>query len=83
MGLLAGKYNDGTAPDGTRFAGEGMKSTWDRYFGEGKKETTVKMFAGLAALAKELDCTQAQLALAWAIANKDVSTALCGFSRVS
>ena len=33
-------------------------------------------------LAKELGVTQAQLALAWAIATKDTSTAILGFSRV-
>ena len=37
----------------------------------------------LADLAKELGYTQAQLALAWAISNTDVSTCLLGFSRVS
>jgi len=36
----------------------------------------------LAELAKELGCSQAQLVLAWAIANKDVTTAILGFSRV-
>jgi len=40
------------------------------------------MLNELAALAKELGCTMAQLALAWSIANKDVSVALLGFTKI-
>lgn len=44
MGLLSGKYNDGTKPDGSRFATDkAQKSFYERFFGEGKKEGTVKM----------------------------------------
>jgi aryl-alcohol dehydrogenase-like predicted oxidoreductase len=50
--------------------------------GTDKEKTLVKLNA-LAALAKELGFTQAQLSLAWAIANKDVSTCILGFTRVS
>ena len=35
----------------------------------------------MGALAQELGCTQAQLALAWTLKNKDVSTALFGASK--
>ena len=48
-----------------------------------KKEKTIKILCKLAELAKELDCSQAQLALAWTCANKDTSVALMGFSRLS
>lgn len=37
----------------------------------------------IAAIAKSLNVTQAQLALAWAIASTDVSTAILGFSRIT
>lgn len=40
------------------------------------------MLAELKALAESLNCTQAQLALAWAISNKDVSVALLGFTKI-
>jgi aryl-alcohol dehydrogenase-like predicted oxidoreductase len=40
------------------------------------------MLNDLAALAQSLGCTQAQLALAWAIANQDVSVALLGFTKL-
>ncbi len=32
-------------------------------------------------LAKEMKCTQAQLSLAWCIANRDVSTAILGATK--
>lgn len=51
--------------------------------GEGKKEATLKKLRALGDLAKELGFTQAQLSLAWAIANTDVSTCILGFTRLS
>ena len=57
QGILSGKYNDGSAPEGSRFEKDGNGATFQRYFGPGKKETTLKMFAALADLAKELGCT--------------------------
>jgi aryl-alcohol dehydrogenase-like predicted oxidoreductase len=41
------------------------------------------MLNGLGAIATELDCTQAQLALAWTLKNKDVSTAIFGASSLN
>lgn len=48
-----------------------------------KREKTLEMLNGLGTLAGELDCSQAQLCLAWTIKNKDVSTAIFGATRVS
>jgi len=44
-GILAGKYNDGTAPSSSRFADDlFMKNhIWPNYFSEGKKENTIKL----------------------------------------
>jgi len=50
--------------------------------GPDAKDKTCAKLRELAAYAKELGFTQAQLALAWAIANKDVTTALLGFTRI-
>ena len=47
------------------------------------KDKTIKKLIALAELAKELGYTQAQLALAWAIASTDVSTCILGFTRIS
>jgi aryl-alcohol dehydrogenase-like predicted oxidoreductase len=83
-GILAGKYNDGVIPQGSRYDvhGDFLKGTWNTYFAEDKKEGTVKKLRALADLAKELGFTQAQLALAWCLANHDVSTVILGFTRL-
>jgi aryl-alcohol dehydrogenase-like predicted oxidoreductase len=87
-GALCGKYNDGTLPEGSRgqeamSGGLGLiKPRWFKYFGLENVEKTKIMLQGIAELAKELGCTQAQLALAWTIVMKDTSTCINGFSRV-
>jgi voltage-dependent potassium channel beta subunit len=83
-GILAGKYNDGNIPEGSRYDNHKMlDAIWKKHMGEGVKEVTLKKLNALADIAKELGYTQAQLSLAWAIANTDVSTCILGFSRVS
>ncbi len=42
----------------------------------------MQMLNDLAVLTKELNYTKAQLALARAIANKDVSVAMLGFTKI-
>lgn len=51
--------------------------------GDDVKDKTVAKLQKLAEVAKEVGFTQAQLALAWAIANTDVSTCLLGFTKLS
>ena len=84
-GILAGKYNDGKIPEDGRYgklAGK-MDESWAKYMGgPEKQESSIKKLRELADLAKSEGYTQAQLSLAWAIANKDVSTCILGFSRV-
>lgn len=84
-GLLTGKYNDKTIPEGSRFAGGKLKKEecdkiLKRYEEAGGEDFYDKLKA-LDALAKELKCTQAQLVLAWCIVNKDVSTCLIGATK--
>ncbi len=83
-GLLTGKYNEGTVPVDSRFGSSAFHAdnVLPKYFGPTKKEATLKTLNGLAEIAKELNCTQSALALAWGLANKDVSTQLLGFSRL-
>jgi voltage-dependent potassium channel beta subunit len=82
-GILSGKYNEGEIPAGSRFDKEpGLKAIFDSFFAKDPKAAQDKLKA-LGEYAKTLGYTQAQLALAWVIANKDVSTCLLGFSRVS
>jgi voltage-dependent potassium channel beta subunit len=83
-GILTGKYNE-SIPAGSRFDSEDplMKRIWSRYFGDSAKETTFKALKGLAEIAKEMGCSQAQMCLAWTLVNKDVSTAMFGASKPS
>jgi aryl-alcohol dehydrogenase-like predicted oxidoreductase len=83
-GILTGKYNDGAKPEGSRYDkhGDFLKDTWNSYFNEEKKDSTIKMLKALDDLAKENGFTMAQLALAWCLANTDISTVLLGFTRI-
>jgi aryl-alcohol dehydrogenase-like predicted oxidoreductase len=82
-GILTGKYNDGNIPEGSRYAtNQNLDWIWQKYMGEKARESTLKKLNALGDLAKELGFTQAQLALAWAIANQDVSTCILGFTRL-
>ncbi len=80
-GLLTGKSNDGL-PEGTRATLPGYE--WLREEFE-KPETAQKIekVKQLVPLAQELDCTLAQLALAWCLMNPNVSTVITGASKVS
>ena len=79
-GIFSGKYNDGVTPEGSRYCESvfAKAAIWPKYFGESKKENTLKILKGLKEIAAELGWTQAQLALAWTIVNKDTSTCIFG-----
>ena len=83
-GILTGKYNSGVVPEDTRMANDPISKnfTLPRFFGPTKKDETLRLLNAIGDIAKEIGCTQVQLALAWNLANKDVSTLLLGFSRV-
>jgi voltage-dependent potassium channel beta subunit len=76
-GLLTGKYGKGI-PEGSRGALKGYDWLRDHLTNQ---EKLAKVQA-LEPLAKELDCTLAQLALAWCLKNPYVSTVITGASRV-
>ena len=78
-GLLSGKYNDGVPP-GTRTTIEGYEWLRSRVAGE-KVEETIAKLRKIAPIAEELGCTMAQLAIAWCLANPNVSTVITGASR--
>jgi len=85
MGILTGRYNDGDVPAGRV---KGLlespvgKMLIGKYFNEEGKPETKRLLTGLADMAKEQGVSQAQFALAWALSNPNVSTALLGFSRI-
>ena len=77
-GLLAGRYNDGM-PDDSRLAQAGYEWLRETVLGSGRER--VERVRHLAPIAQELGVSQAQLALAWCLANPHVSTVLLGASR--
>ena len=84
-GLLSGKYNDLVAPEGSRYKSDpvGAGVMWPKYIKQFGEEGLKTRLQGLAKIAEEVGCTQAQLCLAWVLVNSDISTAIMGASRVS
>eukprot|EP01017_Pseudomicrothorax_dubius_P036607 TRINITY_DN5262_c0_g1_i1.p1 TRINITY_DN5262_c0_g1~~TRINITY_DN5262_c0_g1_i1.p1 ORF type:complete len:370 (+),score=102.77 TRINITY_DN5262_c0_g1_i1:100-1209(+) len=83
-GILTGKYR-GEVPEGSRLdtASEMVKSRMREWVGPENKEKTNKTLNSLEEIARSLGGSLPQLALAWIIYNKDISTAIFGASRVS
>jgi aryl-alcohol dehydrogenase-like predicted oxidoreductase len=76
-GLLSGKYRDGV-PAGSR----GALETY-AFLREGLTDPDKNRLVGeLAGVAKEVGCTLAQLAIAWCLLNRNVSTVITGATRV-
>lgn len=76
-GLLTGKYVDGV-PEGSRATLEGYEWLRDMVT-DPEANGRVR---DLQSIADELDCTLAQLAIAWCATNPNVSTVITGASRV-
>lgn len=76
-GLLSGKYNSGIPKD-SRAALKGYEWLHDSVTNQKK----LAKVAALVPVAKELDCTMSQLAIAWCLKNPFVSTVITGASRV-
>lgn len=81
-GLLTGKYNDGI-PEGSRF------SNHSDFFNDTVKElqsdagkAKIEKVKSLTKIAEELGGNTAQLALAWAAKNENVSTVILGATKV-
>jgi Predicted oxidoreductases (related to aryl-alcohol dehydrogenases) len=77
-GLLSGKYNDGI-PAGSRATIKGYEWLAERIVDPAK----LAQVRSLAPIAAGLDCTLAQLALAWCLKNPHVTTVITGASRPS
>ena len=80
-GVLTGKYNDGF-PEGSRF--HEHKDWWTQrtkkgaLFSPENRDATFAKLRGLGEIAKELGCTQAQLAIAWTLKIDDVTNVIVG-----
>jgi voltage-dependent potassium channel beta subunit len=77
-GLLTGKYRAGV-PAGSRGALESMSFLLKGLTDPSRNEAVGK----LETVAERLDCSMAQLAIAWAAKNPRVSTVITGASRLS
>uniref|UniRef100_G3N845 NADP-dependent oxidoreductase domain-containing protein n=1 Tax=Gasterosteus aculeatus aculeatus TaxID=481459 RepID=G3N845_GASAC len=78
-GLLTGKYNGGV-PESSRAAMKGYAWLKERFHSdEGKKQ--LSKIQELHLLADRLNCTAAQLAIAWCLRSEGVSSVLLGVSN--
>jgi len=77
-GLLTGKYREGVPKD-SRGAIPRMSFLVKDLTDKAKNDAVAK----LGAIARDLDCTVTQLAIAWCARNPHVSTVITGASRVS
>ena len=80
-GLLTGKYNDGI-PEGSRLTQPGygwLHSIVDQWKKEGNFDKVKKLTEYAE---KNLGCTMAQLALAWAVKNENATCVLLGATKV-
>jgi len=89
-GLLTGKYNSKTFPTDARLSGQNQYSWLQKQLlsGEGMNgleeknfDTILTKVDALTPIAKSLDCTLAQLAIAWCAVNRNVSTVITGASK--
>lgn len=82
-GILTGKYNDGIPEDSRLAKTPSLAFLLDMYTGgEANKQKWVAMMKGLKEVADELNCTLAQLGLAWTFAPKWNTCCLIGASSV-
>jgi aryl-alcohol dehydrogenase-like predicted oxidoreductase len=77
QGILTGKYNDGL-PEGSRFAVnvQGASSEKAKFLQSDEGKAQIQKVRDLTKIAEELGTNMSNLALAWAISNKNVSTCI-------
>ena len=79
-GILTGKYNNGI-PENTRVTLKGYEWLKDRIESdEGRQQ--IEIVKKLTPVAEKLGGTMAQLALAWCLKNKNVSTVITGATKI-
>ena len=78
-GLLTGKYSSMEVPEGSRFAVQRYQNLKEGLL----LQENIEAVERLRPIAEKHSCTMSQLALAWTIANKDVSVVLTGATKLS
>lgn len=75
--MLTGKYSKGVIPEGSRLEIPRQKAMYGSTLAE-----TAEKVDRIAEVAKEIGCSTAQLAIAWAAANPNVSTVILGAKSI-
>ena len=68
-GLMTGKYNKGNLPPGSRFDSDPFSKAFLGTKYGGDKDKMLENLEKVKEIADQLECTLAQLALAWVIVN--------------
>lgn len=83
IGILTGKYNEGIPKDSRLGSSDDpFVKMMNKKFGDETWKKELEIVAKLKPVAEKLEITQATLALAWVLKNKNVSSAITGASRV-
>jgi len=83
IGILTGKYNDGIPKDSRLgSSNDPFVQMMNKKFGDETWKKELEIVAKLKPVAEKLKITQASLAMAWVLKNKNVSSAITGASRV-
>jgi aryl-alcohol dehydrogenase-like predicted oxidoreductase len=82
LGILTGKYNDGI-PKESRLGASDDKFVqgFNKNVGDEKWLKEIEIVKNLKPIAEKLEISQAVMALAWVLRNKNVSSAITGASR--
>jgi len=82
IGILTGKYNDGIPKDSRLGSSEDpFVKRMNERFGDADWRKDIEKVALLKPIADKLEISQANLAMAWVLKNKNVSSAITGASR--
>lgn len=82
IGILTGKYNEGIPKDSRLgSSSDPFVIGMNKRFGDDSWKKDIEIVAKLKPVAEKLGITQASLAMAWVLKNKNVSSAITGASR--
>ncbi|KAI5821485.1 NADP-dependent oxidoreductase domain-containing protein [Pyronema omphalodes] len=87
FGILSGKYNNAEIPADSRFSEANaaqdpfIRSFREKFQSDSEMRVNLGVSVKLGVLAKELGVTQSQLALAWILKNKNISSVITGASK--
>jgi aryl-alcohol dehydrogenase-like predicted oxidoreductase len=82
IGILTGKYNDGIPKDSRLGSSDdAFVKGMNKRVGDESWKKDIETVAKLKPIADKLEITQANLAMAWVLKNKNVSSAITGASR--